>query len=375
MGTINAWHTLNTMGFQGLAIEPLNHMTKIDQTGQWLLFRGNRFRLKLVFFAAVLIVLGTMATVSNVVGQSDRSGPDPVELLREMTNSIEKLSYEGTFVYLADGQVETMKIMHTNDGGATNEYLTSLNGEAREVFRDDSLVTCIWPTSKMTISLKSKKHNLSSNFDFTLQGNDNYQFITSPDDRVAGRDTYVINVKSKDNYRYSYKFWIDIDTKMLLRSISLDGNNRPMEQVMFTDIRFSDDIIIEDVNAKIAHLNYTNQPYQEATDLSTTEPSPIRFESLPDGYTRVNESIQPRTADNGSIHHISLSDGMASVSVFVEIEYTPTELNSIGLSTLGGIAAYSLKLGSAYATVIGEVPVETVRKIAQAVKLDSVKPE
>lgn len=89
----------------------------------------------------------------------------------------------------------------------------------------------------------------------------------------------------------------------------------------------------------------------------------------------MNESIQPRTADNGSIHHISLSDGMASVSVFVEIEYTPTELNSIGLSTLGGIAPYSLKLGSAYATVIGEVPVETVRKIAQAVKLDSVKPE
>lgn len=358
------------MGFQGLVKEPLNHMTNINLTGVWLTCQGNRFRIKFVCISAALIVLGTIATISHAVGQSDRSGPDPVELLREMTNSIEKLSYEGTFVYLADGQVETMKIMHTNDGGATNEYLTSLNGEAREVFRDDSLVTCIWPTSKMTISLKSKKQNLSSNFDFTLQSNDNYQFITSPDDRVAGRDTYVINVKSKDNYRYSYKFWIDIDTKMLLRSISLDGNNRPLEQVMFTDIRFSNDIIIEDANTKIAHLNYTNQAYREATDLSKTEPSQVRFESLPAGYTRVNESIQPKTADNGPIHHISLSDGMASVSVFVEIEYTPTELDSVGLSTLGGIAAYSRKLGAAYATVIGEVPIETVRKIAQAVKLD-----
>ena len=342
-------------------------MTKINRAGQWLL--------QSAYFSAALIVLSTIATISHAVGPSGRSSPDPVELLREMTSSIEKLSYEGTFVYLADGQVETMRIMHTNDGGTTNEYLTSLNGEAREVFRDNSLVTCIWPTSQMAISLKSKKQNLSSNFDFTLQGKDNYQFFASPDDRVAGRDTYVINVKSKDNYRYSYKFWIDIDTKMLLRSISLDGNHRPMEQVMFTDIRFSDDITIADVNAKLAHLNYTKKVYQEATDVSTAEPSPIRFEGLPVGYTKVSEKIRSKTADNGSVRHIYLSDGMAWVSVYVEFEYTPSESDSVGLFTLGGIAAYSRELGSAYATVIGDVPVATVRKIAQAVKLDSAVPE
>ena len=323
-------------------------------------------------FSAALIALITIAIFSQVLAQSNRSGasPDPAELIREMTSSIEKLSYEGTFVYLADGQVETLRIKHVNVNGKTNEYLTSLNGEAREVFRDGSIVTCIWPTSQMTINLKSKKQNLENNFYSTLQGSDNYQFITSPDDRVAGRDTYVINVKSKDNYRYSYKFWIDRDTKMLLRSISLDDNDRPVEQVMFTDIRFSDDIVIEDVNTKVAHLNYANQDYQDATDLSKTDRSPVRFEGLPVGYTKVDESIQPKTADNGPVHHISLSDGVASVSVFVELDYTSTELVSVGLSTLGGIAAYSRKLGAAYATVIGEVPIETVRKIAQAVKLD-----
>ena len=342
-------------------------MTKINQTGQWLL--------QFAYFSAALIALGTIATISHAVGQSDRSSSDSIELFREMTSSIEKLNYEGTFVYLADGQVETMRIMHTNDGVTTNEYLTSLNGEAREVFRDNSLVTCIWPTSQMAISLKSKKQNLSSNFDFTLQDKDNYQFIASADDRVAGRNTHVINVKSKDHYRYSYKFWIDTDTKMLLRSISLDGNNRPMEQVMFTDIRFSDDITIEDVDVKMARLNYTKTVYREAADVPTAEPSPIRFEGLPVGFNKVAENLRPKSADAGPVSHIYLSDGMAWVSVYVEFEYAAPELDSIGLFTLGGISAYSRKLGSANVTVIGEVPVETVRGIAQAIKIGSATPE
>ena len=338
-------------------------MMKTNQSGMWLL--------QFAYFSVALIALIKIATFSQVLAKSDRfgGGPDAVELIRDMTSSVENSSYEGTFVYLADGQVETMRIKHVNANGNINEHLVSLNGEAREIFRDSSIVTSIWPTSQMTIYFKSKKQNLESKFYSTLRGNKNYQFIIFPDDRVAGRDAHVISVKSKDKFRYSYKFWIDRDTKMLLRSISFDDNNRSIEQVMFTDIRFSDNIVIEDVNTKVAHLNYANQAYKEATDLSKTD-CPVRFEGLPVGYIKVGEKFQPKTVENGAVHHISLSDGVASVSVFVEMNYIPTELDSIGLSTLGGVAAYSGKLGAAYATVIGEVPIETVREIAQAVKLD-----
>jgi len=346
-------------------------MRHIEHSYKWPSRQAIKLRHKIVCFLAVGIFLGTIAGASLVIAQLNSSSPDPVELLRGMTDSIGSLTYEGTFVYAANGQVETMKIMHSNDGGSINEYLTSLNGEAREVFRDDSLVTCIWPDSQSTITMESKKRTITKRYDFAFGSNDNYQFIASPDDRVAGRDAYVIDVKSNDDYRYSYKFWIDKRTKMLLRSISLDSSNAPVEQVMFTTIQFPDAIMIDDVNAKIARLDYENVTYNDATDLSETTLSPIRFESLPDGYTRVAEMLHPKTADYDPVRHIYLSDGMASISVYVQFEYTPIESNIIGLSMLGGVAAYTRKLGSAYATVMGKVPSETVRTIAQAVSIDN----
>jgi len=137
--------------------------------------------------------------------------------------------------------------------------------------------------------------------------------------------------------------------------------------MMFTKIRFSSDITISDVTRKLESLDYASKEYNNAVPLSKRSASAIQFKSLPEGYTKVSEMFHPTSAKNDSFHHIFLSDGMTSVSVYVQFENAS---DSVGLSRLGGINAYTRDLGSAFATVIGEVPIDTVRTIAKAVQID-----
>ena len=74
--------------------------------------------------------------------------------------------------------------------------------------------------------------------------------------------------------------------------------------------------------------------------------------------------------DDGPISHVMVSDGMASVSVYVEHVKAPEQDKSaLGLSRMGAMNAYGLSLDNAFITVVGEVPASTVMAIAEAVQL------
>ena len=68
--------------------------------------------------------------------------------LEQMSAAMKNLDYDGTFVYQHDDQLEAMRILHRQDEGGERERLLSLTGSAREVLRDDRVVTCIMADSK-----------------------------------------------------------------------------------------------------------------------------------------------------------------------------------------------------------------------------------
>ena len=61
-----------------------------------------------------------------------------------------------TTVYLHDGKLDAMRIIHQNVGGDEKERLVSLTGSAREVIRDNQSVTCILPDSKSVMVGRSR---------------------------------------------------------------------------------------------------------------------------------------------------------------------------------------------------------------------------
>jgi sigma-E factor negative regulatory protein RseB len=63
-----------------------------------------------------------------------------------------------------------------------------------------------------------------------------------------------------------------------------------------------------------------------------------------------------------------LSDGLATVSVYVE-KSTTVEQALDGESKMGSINAYGRQLSDYQITVMGEVPGDTVKQIAEAVSI------
>ena len=164
--------------------------------------------------------------------------PTAEQLLQKMTTALKTLNYEGTFVHIAGDNVESMSIVHGTDNKGELEHMLSLNGEAREVIRTNSLVTCIWPDSQSVVVSKSKPRNPLPTLDAAVANNQLYQLALVDSDRVAGVETHILEIQPRDEYRYGYRLWIDKKSNMLLRSMMFDQNNQAIEQVMFTSISY-----------------------------------------------------------------------------------------------------------------------------------------
>jgi len=313
------------------------------------------------------LALVAMACVPVVnAGTGDVS---PESLIQDMSRALTELNYEGSFVHIQNGNIEAMNIVHSNDNGGELEYMLSLNGEAREVFRNRALVTCIWPSSKSVIVSDSKSRQILPNVDESLTNSESYQLTMGKPDRVAGLETYVIDIKPKDHFRYGYKFWVDKDTKMLLRSMLVDSNDNTVEQVMFTNISYPESIPTDrfETPENAIETVRTQTPSKAIVSDSRNR---VSFEVLPAGYSEITETYQPMPLNKRPMSHVMLSDGMASVSVYVEyIDRTLQTGVALGVSTMGAMTAFTRSLDAALITVVGEVPPATVESIALAVRL------
>lgn len=344
---------------------------------------------------------GSATTGSATTGSA--SVTDPSALVASMSRALRELNYEGTFVHLQGMHVSSMQILHANDGGSELERMVSLDGEAREVIRDNTLVTCIWPGSQSVVISKSKPRRLLPDVDASLANNASYRITLAGNDRVAGRATQVVEIRSRDSHRYGYRFWVDKETRMLLRSMLLDGE-KSVEQVLFTAIAYPEVIDrsrfeIDDDDERIswfeperARATAGDIP-RLATDDQAVDPGVgarqttfvdrqsgsngqsaadvdrVRFAVLPAGYTELSESYRT-LPDEPPVSHVMVSDGMASISIYVEhVAQAKQDRRIEGMSSMGAMNAFGLSLPEAFVTVVGEVPGATVQAIAEAVRL------
>lgn len=336
---------------------------------------SNVFALGLL--TAVAPVLPVLADTSG--SRAESRVLEPAALIESMSRALRTLNYEGTFVHAQGTNLSTMQILHASNAKGEFERLTALDGEAREVIRNNSLVTCIWPGSQSVVVSKSKPRDLLPRVDASLASNQRYEFTNGKPDRVAGRATYVVNVVPRDQYRYGYRFWIDADNSMLLRSMLLEGPKLPVEQVIFTRISYPDNIDIARFDILgtgersdiVSWLEPKKAQASSGLETQKSEQSDrVSFTSLPAGYRKVSESYSSMPMKDGPVSHVMLSDGMASVSVYVEyIARNKHGDATLGLSRMGAMNAFGVSTDTALITAVGEVPGATVRAIASAVIL------
>jgi sigma-E factor negative regulatory protein RseB len=304
-----------------------------------------------------------------VAGQAFAEG-SARQWLDGMSNALQSLNYDGTFVYLHDGKLETMRIVHQASEQGEQERLVSLTGSPREVLRDDKVVTCIMADSKSVMVGKSRPR---SPFPMVPEDLDSlsryYQLQDVGADRIAGHMTRIVTITPRDHFRYGYRFWIDSSNYMLLKSDLTGVDGEAIEQLMFTHLNVSEHLSTLALQPTLTGegYNWTRQGADGRNSAVVPGTPDWVVKRLPAGFELTDFQRKRMRKGGASVEHLVFSDGLATMSVYVE-KLISDDKAFLGLSSMGALNAFGAVVDGYQVTVVGEVPPATVQMVARSVQ-------
>jgi len=304
---------------------------------------------------------------------------DLFDMLKGMSDADQKQNYQGTFILRKSDDLSALRVIHGIDGEGDWESLESLDGEPRKVVRHNNRVVSVYPerelvTIRHTDTTQSLHPRLPDNID---QLDPFYSMTRLDDDRIAGHQTLVVDLLPKDQYRYGYRYWVDKNTGMLLRCDLLSEDKTIVEQMMFTSLDY---LAIAPVQAFDLHqFEQFNQQLLDEPEIDVQQNAGMSWtvNRLPKGFSLTKSSmrysrpalvLKSNSPDSipPDLLHMVYTDGLASVSVFIE-KNEGEKKHLQGALSMGAVNAFGNAMGDYFATVVGVVPVKTVQSMAESI--------
>ena len=294
----------------------------------------------------------------------------PTEWLERMDQALTTRNYDGTFSHWQGGRVEMLRIIHRVQDGTVSERLASLDGSGREFIRTGASLSCYLPDRRtVLVEQRPPEESLMKFPSFNDQSAGFYDIREVGHMRLNRRDTHVIAVSPKDEYRYGYRLWVDESTAMPLKSQLVDPHGQVIEQIVFASLTLTSRIPDSAFRPEIS-----TEGFQWLRNDAAPQPQPGTAApawaavSLPPGFRMTARSAQILPG-SGPVDHLVFTDGFASVSVFVERQPAPSGPPPVPESaTVGSSSAFSTVVDGHKITAVGEVPPATVRFIAGQLK-------
>ena len=308
----------------------------------------------------------TVPAVLLAVAQVAVARETPNEWLQEMSAVVGTTDFEGTVIRRQNGKFEAFKVVRKIVDGVINERLVTQEGNGLEIIRVGTEVHCILPDKKSV--LIEQWDNQSTLFaalpsSEILFGSEYDLAIVRPE-RVAGRKAMLLAIRPHDSYRFGHRLWLDDETAFPLRTELVGVNGELIEQLKFADITLGAGIPQGSLATSFDLDDFTwyAQPRQA---------TPVEIETdwvcddLPPGFRTLSTTREQLPGRDDPVTRIVYGDGLATVSVFVGEKQGKSiaERSSVGASS-----SYSTEIGDHQVTAVGEVPAETVQRIASAMR-------
>ncbi len=292
----------------------------------------------------------------------------PHMLLDRMDEAVRLLDYEGRFVVQAGDRLDAMHVVHRVEAGAERQRVVSLTGTPREIIRSDKAVACVVPGHEGQVNIERRARGRSFS---PLRGVSAEQLDTVytmkrlGSSRVAGRDAHQILILPRDDLRYGYRLFVDQESSLPLRSIMFDESQRPVSQMMFVELEVGQDVVTT-IERAAAPRAADRGAAPAAVPQARLAPPAWTFDDLPPGFL-LNVHRRRALADaQGEMEHFIFSDGLASVSVYIQPHGGKTTLT--GESSVGVAMAVGRIVGDHQVVVVGEVPPKTLHWFARQVQ-------
>jgi sigma-E factor negative regulatory protein RseB len=287
----------------------------------------------------------------------DAVDEEALQWLNRMSHSLRETSYQGVFTYQHGNSIQSMRIKHSVDGDMESEEVTRLSGTATRVVRTRHPLDCIHPGHKL---LRIDQMYSSTGENCGIGGL--YRLTVGGQLRVAGRQAVLLNVVPRDMYRYGYQMALDTETGLLLKTqtIALDG--KVLERFQFADLQIGD---FEGEGTQVEAMYQASHPHHQqepAANDGSAEHWRVRW--VPEGFILTDGQLN-------STRDKTFTDGLALFTVFLEHTAELAQPGE-GRARQGGTTAYTRGMAVAgkqvLVTVLGEVPINTARMVADSVR-------
>ena len=289
------------------------------------------------------------------------------EWLARMGAALNNASYVGEFVSESAERTERLAITHRVRDGVVSERLVSLSGHGRELVRENDEVVVYLPDQKLAIierrSGRSDLMGALPQFEGRMASWYKVDWV--------GRETLddfgptaVVAVRPLDGYRFGYRLWIDVDSHMPVRSDLADGSGRVIERLRFTKLRFDNNIPDSAFEPAVDRrkLRWVRQSPQ-----SEDETPAWRAAQVPPGFRLSVSGMQALAGSGAPVNHLVYSDGLATVSVFIQTP-EPGKAPMQGTTRSGVASAFTTVVDGHQVTAVGEVPPRTLKFIASGLR-------
>ena len=285
----------------------------------------------------------------------------------------EQRNFQGTFVVSSGGSMSSARIAHYCDGRDQFERVESMDGQLRRVLRHNDVVYTLWPQRRVALV---EQRDLTSSFPALLQGSedriaDSYAVQQLGSERVAGHEASVLQIVPRDALRFGYKLWAEQTSGLLLRSEVLGEHGEVLESSAFSDVNIGVRPQTQSVLQPMSRLDGYRVLHPSFTP-TQLEAEGFSLQPPVSGFAQVSCVKRPldETADPGATPRVVqaiYSDGLTYVSVFIEPYDARRHLRPIQTSS-GATQTLMRRLGESWVTVVGDVPIVTLRRFAAALE-------
>ena len=293
---------------------------------------------------------------------------DPNVWLERMAQSLHTHSYEGTFIFQRGDRIDTVRVVHSAEDGGYRERLQTLTGSAREVIRSVDRVSAL---KGARVEGDGEQQGAPQRppviAGSMLRANERYDLKSPGYDRIAGFPCYMLHAKALDGYRYSHQYCLHRDTGLPLLSELIDADGQLLERLVFTELEFLDVVFEESLKARGCDARHIEIRAADDGGTVTGQAGEWYFEGLPPGFATVIATERVFGPDAAPSLHFVLSDGLATVSVYVATGEEVSEAFE-GYTRSGATHAVARPVAGHQVTVVGEVPKKTVEWIADSAR-------
>jgi sigma-E factor negative regulatory protein RseB len=298
-----------------------------------------------------------------------QAGDDVSQWLERMSAAMSQMDYQGTFIYIRDNDMESMRITHVVDEQGSLERLVSVSGEPGEILRDADGVR--WISGDDGRVLADSDANRSFFPELPLgdpaQAAVAYRLELKGKQRIAGHTGQRLNIIPKDKLRYGYSIWLEVRSGLLLQWELTGIEGETLAQLMFTELKMGSEVDRHELRPlKRTRVSENDASSAMAVNQVAVGSPSWKSDSLPTGFRLASQRQKP-LAKGASFEHLVYSDGLATVSAYIESGQQESSM-SMGLSKMGTTHAFTRMSDGVLITVLGDVPAVTVRKISESLR-------